>query len=234
MVTPADLRQSSMNTAKMLLDLLGFQYSGHKLKPFEPRATSCALESLQVMMRRLATVEPSKIPCCDLGKPTLFFTDGASEETNHTIGGVVMIGETVEYFSCSIPEVLVAEWAQSYLHFIGLVELYAILVARMLWPAYIDGSRAIFFIDNKSAVDACIKGTSGSQPVRRLLLCWEKLEEASRSWAWFTRVPSQSNPSDEPSRACSRLMKKLGARRLQALCPLSSAPLQDLRCDVSV
>ena len=79
-----------------------------------------------------------------------------------------MIGETVEYFSCSIPEVLVAEWAQSYLHFIGLVELYAILVARMLWPAYIDGSRAIFFIDNKSAMDACIKGTSGSQPVRRL------------------------------------------------------------------
>ena len=313
MVTPAVLRQSSMSTAKMLLDLLGFQYSGHKLKPFEPRATvlgveidasdavggwifvrnkpgrvdeisesvsrivaagkltpkeasrilgriqfadsqvmgrlgrlamhefrlatksfdsidldSCALESLQVMMKRLATGEPRKIPCCDLGKPTLVFTDGASEETNHTIGGVVMVGETVEYFSCSIPEVLVAEWAQSYSHFIGLVELYAILVARMLWRAYIDGSRAIFFIDNNSAMDACIKGTSGSQPVRRLLLCWEKLEETSRSWVWFTRVPSQSNPSDEPSRACFQMMKKLGARRLQALCPLSSAPLQDL------
>ena len=48
------------------------------------------------------------------------------------------------------------------------------------------------------------------------------------SWTWFTRVSSQSNPADEPSRACHDLMVKLGAVRRQAVCPLTGVPLVEL------
>ena len=312
MVAPCILKQSSMNMAKLLLDLLGFQFADHKLKPFDAKATvlgveidtskamdgfvlvrnkpgrvtevtdtvngilargtltskeasrilgriqfadaqimgrvgriamhefrlaikshesialdQCAIESLHVLMDRLSSGEPRMIPCCDQRRPILVFTDGASEVSGHTIGGV-MFNDKFEYFSCAVPERLVEEWGSMFSHFIGLVEMYAILVSRLLWDDHLSGSRTIYFIDNNSSMDACIKGTSGSRPVRELLLCWEKMEEKARTWTWFTRVPSQSNPADEPSRACHDLMVKLGAVRRQATCPLTGVPLVDL------
>ena len=313
MVAPCILKHSSMNMAKLLLDLLGFQFADHKLKPFDSRATvlgveidtskamdgfvlvrnkpgrvtevtdtvngilargtltskeasrilgriqfadaqimgrvgriamhefrlaikshesialdQCAIESLHVLMDRLSSGEPRMIPCCDQRRPILVFTDGASEVSGHTIGGVMFNDNKFEYFSCAVPERLVEEWGSMFSHFIGLVELYAILVSRLLWNDHLSGSRTIYFIDNNSSMDACIKGTSGSRPVRELLLCWEKMEEKARTWTWFTRVPSQSNPADEPSRACHDLMVKLGAVRRQATCPLTGVPLVDL------
>ena len=313
MVAPCILGQSSMNMAKLLLDMLGFQFAEHKLKPFESKATvlgveidaseagsgyvlvrnkpgrieeiseavngvltrgtltakeasrilgriqfadaqvmgrigrlamhecrlaikasesvvldRCAVDSLHILMERLSTGKPRRIPCCDQRQPILVFTDGTSESDGHTIGGVVYVDEQFEYFSCAVPERLVEEWGSIYSHFIGLVELYAILVSRSLWSDHLCESRAIYFIDNNSSMDACIRGTSGSRPVRELLLCWERIEEKARSWTWFTRVPSQSNPADEPSRACHDLMLELGAVRRQAVCPLTGASLIDL------
>ena len=313
MVTPMALGKSSMDVAKLLLDLLGFQFAEHKLKPFEPKATVLGVEidagdassgwllirnkpsrvdeisntvrgiistgtltskdasrilgriqfadaqimgrigriamhefrqaiknsdsialdppaigSLEILINRLETGEPRKVPCCDQRKPFLVYTDGASESSGHTIGGVFAADGKFEYFACAVPDPLIAEWGANFSHFIGLVELYAILVARSLWadqPWWIQGH---LFIDNNSSMDACIKGTSGSKYVREILLCWERLEEKTRTWAWFTRVPSQSNPADEPSRACHDLMLKLGAVRRMATCPMLNVPLVDL------
>lgn len=313
MVTPGILGQSSMSVAKLLLDMLGFQYADHKLKPFATKATvlgveidaaesgdghvlirnkpgrveeisetvdgvlargtltakeasrvlgriqfadaqvmgrvgriamhefrlairmsesvtldPSAAESLRVLMGRLASGKPRLVPCCDQRSPILVFTDGASESDGHTIGGVIYLDGRFEYFSCAVPESLVAEWGSMFSHFIGLVELYAVLVSRRLWSDQITGSRTIYFIDNNSSMDACIRGTSGSKPVRELLLCWERMEEKDRSWPWFTRVPSQSNPADEPSRSCHDLMGKLGALRRGAVCPVTGVSLVDL------
>ena len=313
MLSPAVLGHSSMEAAKFVLDLLGFQYADHKLKPFEAKATvlgveidtsmsdsgsiiirnkphrveeiagsvqralqdrylgpkavskvlgriqfadaqvmgrsgkiamqefrasvknsegahldEFACESLRILMDRLEKGEPRRIPCSDIGDPVLIFTDGASEADGHTIGGVLLHDGQYEYFSCEVPRELVEEWSSSFSHFIGLVELYAVLVARCLWGDRLAGARAIFFIDNNSAMDACIKGSSQSAHVRRLLLCWEKLEERARTWTWFSRVPSQSNPADEPSRSCHDLMQQLRARRVMPVCPLLGIPLVDL------
>ena len=109
-------------------------------------------------MERLSTGKPRRIPCCDQRQPILVFTDGASESDGHTIGGVVYVDEQFEYFSCAVPERLVEEWGSIYSHFIGLVELYAILVSTFLWSDHLCESRAIYFIDNNSSMDACIRG----------------------------------------------------------------------------
>ena len=127
-----------------------------------------AIESLEILINRLETGEPRKIPCCDQRQPLLVYTDGASEAEGHTIGGVFAVDGKFEYFSCAVPDRLVAEWGKQFSHFIGLVELYAILVGRALWADRLDGTRVIYFIDNNSSMDACIKGTSGSKHVREL------------------------------------------------------------------
>ena len=45
MVAPCVLIQSSMSMAKLLLDMLGFQFADHKLKPCDSKATVLGVES---------------------------------------------------------------------------------------------------------------------------------------------------------------------------------------------
>lgn len=130
----------------------------------------CAVESLQILMGRLVAGEPRRVPCCDQRRPILIFTVGASESSGHTIGGVLAIDKHFEYFSCEVPKRLVEEWGSNFSHFIGLVELYAILVGRLLWNDYLNESRAIYFIDNNSSMDACIRGKSWRRACHDLML----------------------------------------------------------------
>ncbi|CAL1153951.1 unnamed protein product [Cladocopium goreaui] len=53
---------------------------------------------------RLETGEPRKVPCCDQRKPFLVYTDGASESSGHTIGGVFAADGKFEYFACAAVE----------------------------------------------------------------------------------------------------------------------------------
>ena len=46
------------------------------------------------------------------------------------------------------------------LHVIGLVELYACVVALLHWQKKIVGSKTIIFVDNWSAIDVLIKGSA--------------------------------------------------------------------------
>ena len=116
-----------------------------------------AVESLHILMERLSSGKPRRVSCCDRRRPILVFTDGASESDGHTIGGVVSIDKQFEYFSCAVPDSLVEEWGAIFSHFIGLVELYAVLVSRLLWSDQLNESRTIYFIDNNSSMDACIR-----------------------------------------------------------------------------
>ncbi|CAL1139205.1 unnamed protein product [Cladocopium goreaui] len=57
-------------------------------------------------------------------------SNGHDWVSGHTIGGVMSNDNKFEYFSCAVPERLVEEWGSMFSHFIGLVEMYAILVSR--------------------------------------------------------------------------------------------------------
>ena len=315
MISTKILAQSTMATSKAQLELLGFEYADHKLKPFADRAsvlgvdldfgavrdgviTVCnkpgrvaevgdsirkviqdktitskessrllgrlqfadsqimgrlgrlamhdfrqhvkthsptrsldppAIESLRLLLKRLDMGRPKEVPCLPMGSPVVLFTDGASEGSMHTIGGVLVDGADIEFYACSVPEDLVAAWKSIYSHVIGPIEMYAVLVSAKLWKSRIQGKRCMFFVDHNSAMDALIKGSSSTVVFRELLGVWESMEGVANSWPWIARVPSHSNPADEPSRGCFNLMHSLRAARCtHVLCPVQDQPLIDL------
>ena len=162
--------------------------------------------------------------------PVLVFTDGASEEGCHTIGGVLVFPDESEprFFGSYVPDALVEKWFSTMKHIIGPVEAYALLVARAVWHKHLVGRRCIYFVDNYGAMDAFIRGSSSNAELRELLLCFEKLECNGFHWPWFTRVPSASNCADDPTRVGGVLGKFLiSALRDSCLCPLTGKQLAD-------
>ena len=78
-----------------------------------------------------------------------------------TIGGVLLDpgGKTL-VFGCNVPQALLEEWLSEFQHPIGLIELYAIVVAFNLWGDLFAKKKVILFGDNWSANDVFVKGTS--------------------------------------------------------------------------
>ena len=76
--------------------------------------------------------------------------------------------------------------------------------------ASLRNRRVLFFIDNKCARDALIKGTSPVEDVFSLLAMVSVVLNAFCIAAWFTRVLSPSNPGDAPSRGKAAEAEPLG------------------------
>ena len=55
-----------------------------------------------------------------------------------------------------------------------MVELYGVVVARHVWKDHLSGRKAIAFVDNESAKEALVKGSSLNVHFRNLLLRIEK------------------------------------------------------------
>ena len=314
-LAPCALCDSSMSTMTMLLQLLGFDYAEHKLKPFDVCASVLGVEvdvstlpdgdvavknklsrvqevsnlidstiaarelsfkdaskllgrvqyadsfvmgrdgrlamhdirehikggdkrgslsvesctSLGLLKTRLLQGAPRTIPWKVDSNPALIFTDGASEADAHTIGGVLLIDGCVEYFAANVPPELVSKWLKSSKHIIGMVELYAVAVARKTWEHRLASRKTISFVDNDAAKESLVRGTSGSRHFREILLAIERVESDNRSWVWTARVPSHSNPADEPSRGVfNGILKKLCAERVNAFCPMMQRSLPHL------
>ena len=82
---------------------------------------------------------------------------------------------------------------------IGPVELYAVVTARALWKKFLDGARALIFVDHSGVHAACVNGSSHDRLWRQLLTKLE-IADSVPMIGWYARVPSQSNPADAPSR----------------------------------
>ena len=91
-------------------------------------------EAFRVLPDRLACGTPRVVPCQLPEQPILVFSDGASEGSLHTIGGImVRPGSSARFFACHVPIKLVGAREGSLKHLIGPVETYAALVARAVW-----------------------------------------------------------------------------------------------------
>ncbi|CAE7211512.1 SLC24A2 [Symbiodinium sp. CCMP2592] len=168
--------------------------------------TDSQSNALAVLRARLLASRPRAIVTSPASNPVLIFTDGACDPCeggfSTGVGGVLFIpGQGVaRAFGCRVPSKLVKQWAEGRKHIIGQVELYAVVLARILWSSYIDGERCIFFVDHSGVLSACINSNSIDASWRSLLLHLEAADEARPCLPWFHRVPSQSNIADPPSR----------------------------------
>ena len=113
----------------------------------------------------------------------MVFADGASEGEDNTIGGLIVFAgaKTARYFAAQVPDELIAEWREELKHVVGLVELYAAVLARKTWHVHMSGRFCLHFIDNVPSQDSLVKGNSTSEIMRSLLMAYERLEKVMAS-----------------------------------------------------
>ncbi|CAE7251922.1 unnamed protein product [Symbiodinium sp. CCMP2592] len=188
------------------------------------------VRAFDFLVSRLSFGAPRVVPCSVPPKPILVFTDGASEGSIHTVGGIMFDPreQQPKYFACHVCDSVVSTWSRDLQHIIGPVEAYAVLTARKVFHQSLSGQYCVYFIDNDGVLLSYIKGTSSSKPMRDILLMWESLEMHAHTWAWWARVPSASNPADAPSRGELDELVKAGALRVDCDCPLTGTRLVDL------
>ena len=166
--------------------------------------------ALAALRMRVQEGRPRVLRIQPTQKPFVLFTDGAFEPTRTvttgsmglaTIGGVLFTpcGEN-RVFGCNVDSSLLDNWLDEFKHPIGLIELYAIVIAFRLWGPLLERQKVLIFGDNWAANDVFIKGTSSVKAWRTLLLEIEKLDDAIGALTWMARVPSSSNIADPPSR----------------------------------
>ena len=94
-------------------------------------------------------------------------------------------------------------------------EMLAMLVAVRKWKSFFSHSPLLVFIDNNASRDVAISGKARGDVASRILECLLKLEDELAVWPWYSRVPSESNPADLPSReSCSQV--RLRGRTVRA------------------
>ena len=191
-----------------------------------------ALENLKL---RFVDNKPKSFSLKSADQPLLLFTDGSYEpdlnENKAMIGGVLIsYNSPCRVFGCHVPQELLDAWrGAGKNHLIGQVELYAVLIARYVWREQLHNRKVILFIDNWAVLDCYIPGTSKERTWRQLLLSIEETDYNFPCYAWATRVPSESNVADPPSRGTLEPLRFLGKMDIdKPKCPIVRRMLQ--RC----
>ena len=118
------------------------------------------------------------------------------------IGGVIFAKffPKVLGFSESVPSSVLASWLPRVTQ-ITPVELLAPVVALLTFGEYIKKSRVLLLVDNEAVESALVKGYSNrcSDLCQLIGVFWE-LVQRFELLMYIDRVPTDSNPSDGPSR----------------------------------
>ena len=88
----------------------------------------------------------------------------------------------------------------------GQAEILLVLFARKLWADVVRDRTALYFIDNDAARYGLIRGQSAEPQSMTMLTKFWDLDAREPTIPWFARVPSFSNPADEPSRGAEALV----------------------------
>ena len=175
----------------------------------------------------LRSCPPRVVSLTDITTPVMVFTDGAYEPDGVSFigsAGAVIIDEvlgTRRVFQVEVPESLCMHWKRfGAKQIIMCLELWPILVFLASCSNDFIKCRMIFYIDNNAVRDALIKGSSPICDIFHTLAICSYFISRCHVGAWFTRVPSVSNPADAPSRDEAKTMSdQLGAELCEPLKP---------------
>ena len=136
----------------------------------------------------------------------ILLTDAAFEDGIAGIGAVLVdtLGGKPEVYDGQIPADLIRHWqATGQQQVISQAELAVVVATRHMLKERLSGRRVIYFIDNEAAKFSLLRGTSGKESMQQLTAAFHAVDLAFPSIAWVERIPSESNPSDAPSRGRS-------------------------------
>eukprot|EP00435_Cladocopium_sp_Y103_P017790 s259_g4.t1 len=176
----------------------------------------------------LSDARPRQIGAWTGQAPVIVFTDGACEEDGQTVThGATLFDPSsgcALMFGDDIPKFWTDKWRrQGKRQLICQAELFPILVAKTTWEDQLKGRPILWFIDNNSALSAMIRSFSAIFENYELLVINAGLDVKLQCMNWYSRVPSKSNLSDEPSRLLFQNLESKGFVRCQPQYkPLSS------------
>ena len=199
---------------------------------FSVELSQSQFDAVALLRARLLKGVPRQLSASPASAPVLVFTDGACDPCGSSfhaaVGGVLIApGSKPRVFGAKVPEALIQRWARGRKHIIGQVELYAVVLARVLWSRALGGNRVFFFVDHTGVHSSCINRNAADTSWRELLMQLEAADEAAPCLAWFHRVASESNPSDAPSRGEWEKLRYLGDfLRDEVKCPMTYCTLE--------
>ena len=155
----------------------------------------------------LETSPPRNLSCHGERRPLLLFTDGAVEGIDHdkVTCGSVLIDTAIDWaemWGGIVPRSIVKAWKRDggKVQVIGQAELLPVALSRRVWKEHLRHRRLIVFIDNDSARQGLIRGWSASNSSLAIISDMLQSEILDQTWIWYARVPTHSNPADDPSR----------------------------------
>ncbi|CAE7698871.1 unnamed protein product [Symbiodinium sp. CCMP2592] len=154
-----------------------------------------------------ATDSPRVIHALDSRYAIKLFTDGAWDNRIAGAGAVLQyaLDQGPKVAEVVVPECLIEHWGRhGGTQLISQLELFPVLVSLVSWGPQLAGRRILAFIDNNGVRDSLIKGSS---PLPDHFVMLSMIAWVARRYhftLWFTRVASESNPADKPSRSQAR------------------------------
>jgi hypothetical protein len=146
------------------------------------------------------------------------FTDGACEDEGNTVthGATMFDPESnlALMFGDEVPSNWTHKWkAEGRRQLICQAELFPVLIAKNTWKSSLRGRSILWFIDNNSSLAAIIRSYSPVLDSFEMLVINARLDVELQCLHWYSRIPSFSNLSDDPSRLKFDEMEKHGFRR---------------------
>ena len=148
------------------------------------------------------------------------FPDGKSELLKPWIGGVLFAkGMKPVQFGCPVDEEMIQKWIPRKSQ-IAMVELFATVVALTTFKKWLRGSWSLLFVDSEPVQGALVKGYSAKEDLCELVGVFWKLALELQVNLYIDRVPTDSNPSDPPSRNCVEVGRSLGWITIDPVFPI--------------
>ena len=151
----------------------------------------------------------------------LIFTDAALEQLDEC-GSVGMVAFSMHkicaagrwFFSEKAPDSVMKFCQEKSRKVIAALELMAAVLAVFQLQSQASGRRIFLFVDNEAARASLIAMYSPILVHARLLSKLSEIVTSRSMFTWVSRVPSSSNPADEPSRLHVRKLEESGFTRV--------------------
>ena len=130
--------------------------------------------------------------------------------------GAVLVdssGKVTQFFAANLKDKLVDDLNKSQRKktIIFELELFAILCAVIGWQQFITNCAVVVYTDNDAVRDCLISCNTSSSNARPILDLYLKVEFQAAFNAWMSRVPTDSNIADAPSRGDCQTLRSIGA-----------------------
>ena len=147
----------------------------------------------------------------------IVFTDGACNAEARTggVGGILFCpeGSAESFFGEQVPESVMNHLFSFSENPIYELELAPLLLSLQLWGERMKGSQVVFYLDNEGARHSMIRLFAEHPFADSIVQRFLRLEQQFQLRIWFGRVPTASNPADDPSRMSFEVVASLGAAR---------------------